>query len=106
MTDQTMRSLLEVHRTEIRERDQKIIDLQNEADGWQASTERLDAEAGRLRAAIERAESTTEEWKAKHDRRGEVIDSLKLELAEVRAQFTAAREAGDYSEATSEENRP
>lgn len=105
MTDQTMRSLLEVHRTEIRERDQKILDLQNEADGWRDSADRLERREAEWRAAVERAEAHSKEWKAKHDRRGEVIDSLKLELAEVRAQFTKAREAGDYSEATSEGNR-
>lgn len=68
--------------------------------------DRLHRELEQSKAAIDRAETRAGEWKAKHDKRGEVIDSLKLELAEVRAQFTKAREAGEYDEATSQGERP
>lgn len=96
MTDQTMRSLLEVHRAEVNDKDARILELERVNSGIAYDLDRVRRELDQSKAAVDRAEARTAEWKAKYDKRGGVIESLKLELAEVRTQFTKAREAGDH----------
>lgn len=100
--DQTMRSLLAVHRTELDEREQKITALEGQIQdqGWQLDSQH--AEHERTKSDLKRLQVVATERADKITKLEGVIESLKLELADVRAQFTKAREAGDYQEATSE----
>ncbi|QFG08137.1 hypothetical protein SEA_PCORAL7_78 [Gordonia phage PCoral7] len=64
MTDTTMRALLDVHRTEIHDRDQEIANLERLVDTLQLERDRIGREkdqADRLRvAADERARANRE----------------------------------------------
>lgn len=93
--DQTMRSLLTVHRAEVGDRDQEIAELKARVADLEYQADFRDDAIDRLTEARDNsAEKAKVLWSETERLRG-VIESLKIELANARAAATAARDSED-----------
>lgn len=97
--DQTLLNLVGVHRFEVNQLEAEVNNLSQSVNHWRDKENRASAEVARLKNSLTRSEEAVEQRRksvveitASYEKRGEVIDSLKLELAGEREAHSGLRD--------------